>query len=432
MLAKSLCDSSATVHVLLIIKTLLKIACIIVPIIIIIVTVIGFTKPIIDGKEESLKENSKLLVKRIIAGLIIAFIPLLLSFTFNNLLNTKLEFISCMDDASLEKYENLKKQEEQEAEAIKKAQAIEDEERLKANYELDQEQREKQKKVFEEYKATHGMATVSKLNYNNAKEIPESVLRNAKNSNLSVVIVDDEGNVIASKDPLVLREGGSTAKIFTGYAAVTLLNSPNDIVVNTSYAQNMPYMGTPDVKVGEKLSVAQAATKDFPGSSNITTANIAIAIGKKYHNSTSDKQAYFDGMEEINNLIKKTGCSNTKLASSSGVNYNYSAGKFLGNKNGIATGEYGISANDLALITIAAMKNENFSKGINYGKNGICTPPSNNSFFIKSGTQGYCHGVWGYNNNGKRYYVSILGVNCNKGDNKCQIFNDIYNWAVTL
>ena len=193
----------------------------------------------------------------------------------------------------------------------------------------------------------------------------------------------------------------------------------------------MPYMGDPDVKVGQKFTVGQTATKDFPGSSNITTANIAIAIGKKYYNVSSDEDAYFKGMDKINEFIKESGCTKSVLPCSSGVNYNYKTKKWTGNKNGIATGIYGITANDLGLVTINAMKDETFAKGINYGKNGICTPPDKNSFFIKSGTQAYCHGVWGFNYNNKRYYVVILGVNCkNSSDNKCTIFKDIYNWSI--
>ena len=276
-----------------------------------------------------------------------------------------------------------------------------------------------------------GMVGMSKLDYSRAVEIPNSVLKNASRSNLSIVIVGDDGHVYAAREPDLLREGGSTYKVFTGYAAVNLLDPKTDVVVATKYAQNMPYMGTPDVKIGQKFTVSQAATRDFPGSSNITTANIAITIGKKHAGATSDKDAYFKGMELINAFIKESGCTKSVLQSSSGVNYNYNTGKFVGNQNGISRSIYGITANDLALVTINAMKDENFSKGINYGRNGICPPPDSNSFFIKSGTQAYCHGVWGFNYQNKRYYIAILGVNCNKGDNKCTIFKDLYNWSRT-
>ncbi len=430
----SLCDKSYIIKTLLTIKTLLKILCYLAPIIIIIISIIHIFKVVTNGKEDDLKDALKVTVKRITAGLLIAFIPGILSYTFSHLLNNKLDFLTCMEEATLEKYEKAKNQEEIEEEMIRKAQQIEDEELLKESYEKDQAEKEKQKKIFEEYKRTHSQGTISKLDYSNAIEIPDSVLKSAApHSDLSVLVVDDTGKVIASRKPMALREGGSTTKIFTGYAAVSLLDPVNDVVINTAYAQKMPYVGSPDVRVGDKFSVPKAATKDFPGSSNITTGNIAIAIGKKLRNSKTDKQAFFDGMDEINKFLKDIGCSNTKLSSPSGVNYNYATNKFVGGKNGYSINEFGMSANDLGLVTVAAMKNEYFANGINYGRNGICSPPDKDSFFIKSGTQAYCHGVWGYNKNGKRYYVVILGVNCNKSsDNKCKVFNSVYKWAKTI
>ena len=432
ILISSLCDKSTVVQILLLVKTLFKIICFLTPFIIIIVTSITLFKAIASGKTEDLKDNWVVFVKRIIAGLIIFFIPAIISFCINNFSNSKeLNFITCFNVASKERLEQLKEQELAKEEQERILQEAEDERLLKENYAKDQRTREENKRVFEEYKNSKDNTLVSNLNYNNSIEIPNSVFKNARNSNLSVVIVDDIGNVVAHKNPQELREGGSTAKVFTGYAAVKLLDPTKDTIINTQYAQNMPYMGSPDVKVGQTLSVPAAATKDFPGSSNITTANIAIAIGKKYHNSTTDRQAYIDGMNEINNFLKETGCSKTKLISSSGVNYNYETNKFSGNKNGISTGEFGMTANDLGLITIKAMKDENFSNGINYGKNGLCNPPNNNTFFIKSGTQAYKHGVWGFNQNGKRYYAVVLGVNFNKGDDRCKTFNDVYEWAMS-
>ena len=427
----SICSKSSILEVFLIVKTIFKLLCLLAPFLITIVSSVGLFKIIISGKEEDLKEYGKVFVRRIIAGLVIFFIPAIITYTINNILGAKdVDFIACFESASKEKVKELKEQEEAETEAERIKKEIEDKDILRRAYEAEQKIKASKKESFEEWKKTHGVGT-TKLSYSRAIEIPSDVLRNASHSDLSVVITDDKGNVLASRKPLDLREGGSTTKVFTGYAAVKLLDPVNDKVISTSYAQNMPYMGDPDVKVGQVLSVSQAATKDFPGSSNITTANIAIAIGKKYRHSPNDAQAYFDGIEEINNLIKSVGCTNTKIPSSSGVNYNYKTKKWVFDTNGYAEGEDGISANDLALITIAAMQDENFSKGINYGNNGICPPPNSNTFYIKSGTQKFCHGVWGFNHNGNRYYIVILGVNCNKGDNKCRIFEDLYNWAVT-
>ncbi len=149
----SMCDKSAIVEIMLIIKTFFKIACNIVPIIIIIVTIIGFFTPLTDGKEESLKENGKLLVKRLIAGLLIFFLPTIISYVFTNIVKAdKVEFLTCFESASKEKVASLKAKEKQEEEAKKKAQEKEDAKAEKASYEQEQKRRENQKVTYKEWK----------------------------------------------------------------------------------------------------------------------------------------------------------------------------------------------------------------------------------------------------------------------------------------
>ncbi len=417
MILFSLCTSSTGLRVLLIIKILLQVICTIIPLIIIYRAFSTLFKGSVDGGKD-MKKDLPTLLKNLAAGLIIFLIPTIINFTFTSLIDTKSDFISCINNASLEGVLAAEAREEQEA-ADKKKQEAEKAQRI------NKEMQEKRKQEIEEAakkRSTQGGSI--KLDYSKAKDIPATVLKNASQSNLSVVIADDNGTVLAQKDADLLREGGSTTKVFIGYAAVKLLDPEKDIIINTQYAQNMPYMGDPDVTVGQKLSVAKAATKDFPGSSNITTANIAIAIGKKYNNTTSDEDAYFKGMEKINEFLKKSGCQKTNLHSSNGVNYDYKNKKWGLYKNGISTGNYGMTASDLTAITILAMKDNYFASGISgKDKNGL--------FFIKSGTQGYKHGVWGFNHDGKRYYITILGFNFQKeGDKRTTVSNDVYKWAI--
>lgn len=388
------CNDYSLANTLSIVKRVLLLIQIIIPIILIASATFYFIKNIQNPKEN----NNKKIINSFIAGLIIFLIPTIVNVVLN-ILGEKTVLSSCWIEAKdvidnkTEKYYDL--------------------------YE------NKKKSIISNSDDYESGSTTINLNESRAVTIPSDVLKNAPHSNLSVSVVDDQGNVLAMKDSHLLREGGSTTKVFTGYAAVKLLDPETDKVVGTSYAQNMPYMGTPDVKIGQVLTVAQAATKDFPGSSNITTANIAIAIGKKYQGNLSDEEAYFKGMEIINNFIKESGCEKTKLVSSSGVNYNYIKNKWGEfDTNGISKGEYGITANDLAMITIQAMNDPYFSSGIK-GRN------NNGLFFIKSGTQKFKHGVWGFNYNGKRYYIVALGFNHNKeGDKRGTVSKDIYNWTI--
>ncbi len=388
------CDNITLSTILSIVKRIILLIQIIVPILLIIFASISFIK-LVKNPEE--KNGSKKIINQFLAAAIVFFIPVIVNAVMM-ILGESNDISNCWNSAN-EKMSTI------------------------SEY-IDITGRER-KKIYKDPSSYENGGVGFSMNHANAKSIPSSVLAGAPHSNLSVVIADDNGNILAEKDSDVLREGGSTTKVFTGLAAVKLLDPTQDIVVCTQYAQNMPYMGDPDVRVGQKLTVSQAATKNFPGSSNITTANIAIAIGKKYGNPSSDAEAYAQGMDKINEFLVNVGCQKTKLVSSSGVNYYYQ-GKKWGqfDSNGLSKGTFGITASDLALVTTIAMQDENFAKGI-HGRN------SNGKFFIKSGTQAYKHGIWGFNHNGKRYYIAALGFNFHvDGDTRSNVSQALYQWAI--
>ena len=163
----SFCDKSWIVEMLLIIKTLFKIACYIIPVIIIIVSIIGIFKAIKSGKEEDLFDNFKLLVKRIIAGLLIFFLPSIINYIFTGILNNhEVEFLACFESASKEKVESLKEKEEKEAEAEKKKQEQEDEKKQREAYEEEQKKKEGKRESFEEWQKRNKQERESNENNN--------------------------------------------------------------------------------------------------------------------------------------------------------------------------------------------------------------------------------------------------------------------------
>ena len=119
---KSICGTSGTMTVFLILKISLTIIAILIPIIIIINGSINMFKAVKTGKEEDIKNSGKQLVKNIIAGLIVFAIPSLFSFVFSNLLNESgEELLTCIDTASIQKVNSLKEEERQQRMAEKKA-----------------------------------------------------------------------------------------------------------------------------------------------------------------------------------------------------------------------------------------------------------------------------------------------------------------------
>jgi len=193
------CTKSWEVQLMLLIKIFFKLACYIVPPVIIIVSIIGFFKPVTSGKEEDLKDNGKILVKRIIAGLLIMFIPTIISYVFTNVINgSGNEVIACMESATKEKVAALKAKEEAEEEAKKKAQEKEDEQKLKEAYAKDKEKRDKQKKIFEEEKKKREAKQAT----------PETEIQKSGNANIYFL---DTG----SSDSIILESQGHFGLIDT-------------------------------------------------------------------------------------------------------------------------------------------------------------------------------------------------------------------------
>ncbi len=79
------CDYGGVRRTFKIIGIVINIAKILVPMIIIITEIISITSVIISGKEEDLVANWKVLVKKIIAGLVIFILPTVIDFTIDSL-----------------------------------------------------------------------------------------------------------------------------------------------------------------------------------------------------------------------------------------------------------------------------------------------------------------------------------------------------------
>ena len=147
------CDRSYIVEILLIVKTFFKIACYLAPLIVSIISIVHIFKVVMNGKDDDLKDALKVTVKRIIAGLVICFLPSMINYVFTGIVDaSEVEFLACFESASKEKVQALKQKEEAEEEAKKRAQDKEDEAQLRRAYEEEQKQRDAKRESYEEWK----------------------------------------------------------------------------------------------------------------------------------------------------------------------------------------------------------------------------------------------------------------------------------------
>ena len=180
------CDKSYIVEILLIIKTLFKIGCYITPLIVIIVSMIHIFKSVTNGKDEDLIEALKVTAKRIIAGLLIAFLPALINYIFTSMVNAnEVDFLACFESATKEKVKALREQEIAKEEAEKKAQEKQDEAQLRKAWEEEQKKKGAKKESFEEWKKRKEAEERNNNNSNNysnlsGTEWTNQLLREAK------------------------------------------------------------------------------------------------------------------------------------------------------------------------------------------------------------------------------------------------------------
>ena len=401
------CNDVALAGVLTVVKRILLLIQIIAPILLIIAASVKLTHMV---KNPDDKKKTKIIINSFIAAMVIFLIPVIVN-VLMLALGENTNISSCWNNAKdvIEYSENY--------------------------IEVD-ENKKKPVNILENSKNYEKGIAGTKLNYSNAVEVPDSVLVHARNSDPSIVIAAETGEVLAERKAHVLREGASTTKVFTGYAAVKLLDVNKDKVSGSNYITD--FVGEHNnyaISAGQTVSVKNAATRGFPGSSNSASEAIAVAIGYK-KGASSDKDAHIKGIKEINSFIKKSGCKESNLGSASGLSKSPMGGSWFGPDgfphNG---GNYGHTANDLTSITITAMKNSDFLDSFTSNNSSAASKATNKNnnglFYIKSGTGYLCHGIWGFNHNGKRYYIAILGITCKtSSDDKISTANDLYNWSI--
>ena len=97
-----MCTNPYILRVLYILVIVLRIVCIVVPIIIVATTMMKAFQTVISGKEDSLKEMLPFTLKKIIAGLVIFFLPTILNMCFSLVGDSSYEINLCETNLNLD------------------------------------------------------------------------------------------------------------------------------------------------------------------------------------------------------------------------------------------------------------------------------------------------------------------------------------------
>ena len=110
------CTNSNVLRVMLFLINLIRIIFFAVPIGLIVMTSVDLAKNVITSKEDEMKKNVNVAIKRIIMAVVIFFIQPIVSFAINGLGDNGVEFTKCITNATKENidyYESLEKEEKE-------------------------------------------------------------------------------------------------------------------------------------------------------------------------------------------------------------------------------------------------------------------------------------------------------------------------------
>lgn len=85
LLLLSICDNIMILKVIYFIRTLLDIVCFVVPMGLILIISIDFLKSVISGKDDNMKKNLNLVIKRLINAVIVFLVPLIVELVINGI-----------------------------------------------------------------------------------------------------------------------------------------------------------------------------------------------------------------------------------------------------------------------------------------------------------------------------------------------------------
>lgn len=122
----AICEEPAILNLILFIKSILEIVGIIIPIVLIVMVTIDLVKIIMDASDKTIKNTSKSMLNRLMAAVIIFFVPVIVNVIMNMIEQDEVQNTACWKNANTEKIAEIT--------AVKEAKRL-------------AEQKEKQKKI---------------------------------------------------------------------------------------------------------------------------------------------------------------------------------------------------------------------------------------------------------------------------------------------
>lgn len=191
-----ICNDPGVLRLFLILKLIFQIACIVLPIIIIILGTMDMFKAIINNKpQETIKEGLIINFKRLIAVLIIFCIPSIFKFIFTDLVPVENSINECFTNANLDTINRLTEEQKNKLAADKEAEKEKNNLLLQETQKLEAERNEQIQNIKESFQEKVEQNNANNNYYNGSGNINTEAMSGLANPNLTAKSFSGSKNI---------------------------------------------------------------------------------------------------------------------------------------------------------------------------------------------------------------------------------------------
>ena len=264
------CEKIGVLKIIMAIMNVVKVICIIAPILLIVMLMIDFGKNVISGEQEEIKKNFNKAIKRVIACMLIFFVPTIVSVIMNMLGDLGVNYVECINNANEEYISRLESERNNNSSSNynnnNNNQNSNNSNQVNNN---NNNQKNKNKKEYH-YKFSNDLMVLGHY-YNNRISIKKIAIYNENGKRVS----NKKFDFTISKPIAKISETGKVEALFAGKATIkaTLKKDPSYsikqkiVIIKSTYTEvkTIKDINTYDLKTGQRVKIVKGTEGVYNG-----------------------------------------------------------------------------------------------------------------------------------------------------------------------
>ncbi len=264
------CENIGILKTIMVILNIIKIICIIAPILLIIMLMIDFTKSVISGEAEETKKNFKTSIKRIIACMLIFFVPTIVAFIMNILGDMGVDYAKCITNANSEYIDMLETKNKSKYSNTNNIKSNTKSNNTKEKANTNKNAKKEETKNNEPFTLAKDLMIICHYHGNKVSK-DKIIIYDKKGKKLS----NKKFNFKLGKPIATISENGKVEALYAGKTKVTVSRKDNPknkqkftlVILKDIYTKGYltKNVKTYDLKTGEKVTLPKGTTGTYNG-----------------------------------------------------------------------------------------------------------------------------------------------------------------------